>query len=191
MIFVVNFDWALPRVSYFESNGDKLSSSNETRIWTWVPQTSTHKQAMNLHRKWCCWPSKHLSMRIRVPSQYKDHLFRYGISIIKIRGSWDRLIIIMGIPLPVMQRLYILKFGDSSPNLWSVIMQTSQISYNSESKWPKWPWRSRSMTHIFNTCQEYPRMHLWCKFGDSSPNLWSVITQTSQISYNSKDTCLL
>ena len=28
-------------------------------------------------------------------------------------------------------------------------MQTNRISKNSESKWPKWPWRSRSMTLIF------------------------------------------
>ena len=74
------------------------------------------------------------------------------------------------------------KFGDSSPNLWWVITQTSHISHNSESKWPKWPWRSRSMTSIFNTKQVYPRMHVWCKFGDSSPNLWWVIVRTSQIS---------
>ena len=66
--------------------------------------------------------------------------------------------------------------------IWWVIAQTSQISQNSESKWPKWPWRSRSMTSIFNTSREYPRMQVWCKFGDSSPNLWRVIEQTSRIS---------
>ena len=32
--------------------------------------------------------------------------------------------------------------------------------------------RSRSMTPIFNTSREYPRMHVRCTFGDSSPNLW-------------------
>ena len=52
------------------------------------------------------------------------------------------------------------KFSDSSPTLRQVIAQTSQISYNSESKWPKWPWRSRSMTSIFITNLEYPMMHL-------------------------------
>ena len=41
------------------------------------------------------------------------------------------------------------------------------------------------MTSIFNTCREYPRMHVWCKFGDSSPNLW-VITRISLISLNSE-----
>ena len=30
----------------------------------------------------------------------------------------------------------------------------------------KWPWRSRSMTPIFNTSWENPKMHIWCKFGD-------------------------
>ena len=31
-------------------------------------------------------------------------------------------------------------------------------------------WRSRSMTSIFNTSCENPKMHIWCKFGDSSSN---------------------
>ena len=67
------------------------------------------------------------------------------------------------------------KFSDSSPNLWWVIMQTRQISYNSELKWPKWPWRSMSMSPIFNSSWKYPMVHVWHKFGDSSSNLWRVI----------------
>ena len=54
------------------------------------------------------------------------------------------------------------KFGDSSSNPCQVIVRTSQISYNSESKWPKWLWSSRSMTPIFDTRQEWPMMHIWC-----------------------------
>ena len=50
----------------------------------------------------------------------------------------------------------------------------------------KWPWRSRSMTSIFNNSRENPKMHIWCKIGDSSSNPLQVITQTSQISKNSK-----
>ena len=37
------------------------------------------------------------------------------------------------------------------------------------------------MTTIFNTSPEYPKMHVWCKFGDSRPNLWRVIVQTSKV----------
>ena len=47
------------------------------------------------------------------------------------------------------------------------------------SKWPKWPWRSRSMTPTVNTKWEYPMMHVWCKFEDSRSNLWWVIKWTS------------
>ena len=47
-------------------------------------------------------------------------------------------------------------------------------------------WRSRSMTSVFNTSWENPKMHIWCKFCDSSSNPLQVITQTSQISKNSK-----
>ena len=68
------------------------------------------------------------------------------------------------------------KFGDSSSNLLQVITETSQISKNSKSKWPKWSGRPKLMTSIFNTSREYPRMHVWCKFCDSSPKLWGVIT---------------
>ena len=74
------------------------------------------------------------------------------------------------------------KFGGFCPNLWRVITRTNRISYNSGSKWPKWPWRSRSTTSIFNTSWEYLRVHVWCKFGDSSPNLWRVIVRIRRIS---------
>ena len=40
------------------------------------------------------------------PSQYKDCLLGYGISIIKIRLSWDRLIFMVGIPILVRRHLY-------------------------------------------------------------------------------------
>ena len=36
------------------------------------------------------------------------------------------------------------------------------------------------MTSIFNISWEYPRMHVWCKFIDSSSNLWRIIVQTSK-----------
>ena len=55
----------------------------------------------------CCHPVK---------SQYKDGLFRYGISIIKIRWLKDWLIFIMGIPILVTQHLYI-EMGLSWPLL--------------------------------------------------------------------------
>ena len=53
----------------------------------------------------------------------------------------------------------------------------------------KWPWRSRSMTSVFNNNRENPKMHIWCKFGDCSSNplqVIMVIMQTSQISKNFK-----
>ena len=56
--------------------------------------------------------------------------------------------------------------------------QAKKKIQNSKSKWPKLPWRSRSMASIFSTNCEYPMMHFWCKFGDSSSNLWWVIIRT-------------
>ena len=72
------------------------------------------------------------------------------------------------------------KDGDSSPNLWKLSHRQAEFPRILESKWPKWPWRSESMTSIFNTSCEYPRMHVWCKFGDSRPNLWRVIERKAK-----------
>ena len=47
------------------------------------------------------------------------------------------------------------KFGDPSSNPLQVTARRSQISWNSETKWP---WRSRPKTLISNTSLEYPRM---------------------------------
>ena len=67
------------------------------------------------------------------------------------------------------------KFGDFNSNPLQVIMGVKpNFLENSKSKWPKWPWRSKSMTSIFNISWEYPRMYVWCKFGDPSSNLWPV-----------------
>ena len=57
--------------------------------------------------------------------------------------------------IPVKNIPGCIKFGDSSPNLWRVISRTIWIPRNSVSKWPKRPWRSRSMTSIF---QYQPRV---------------------------------
>ena len=42
-----------------------------------------------------------------------------------------------------------------------------------------------SMTPIFNTRQDYPRMRVWCKFGDFGTNLWWAIMRITLISNNS------
>ena len=47
---------------------------------------------------------------------------------------------------------------------------------------------SRSMTQFSISVQEYPGMHVCCKFDDSSPNLWQVVAWTSQISKMAKVT---
>ena len=41
----------------------------------------------------------------------------------------------------------------------------------------KWPWRSKSMTPIFNTSWENSQMHIWGKFGDSSSNPLQAIVR--------------
>ena len=41
--------------------------------------------------------------------------------------------------------------------------------------------KARLMTPIFNTDREYPRIHVWYKFGDSSPILWRVIAHVTTI----------
>ena len=41
---------------------------------------------------------------------------------------------------------------------------------------------SGSVTPIFNTSPDCPRVYVWCTFVDSSPNLWPVFKRTSRIS---------
>ena len=53
-----------------------------------------------------------------------------------------------------------------------ILSQNGQNDLEGQSLWPP----------FFNTKPEYPRMHVWCKFGDSNPNLWWVITWTNRIS---------
>ena len=45
---------------------------------------------------------------------------------------------------------------------------------------------ARSTTPVFNSSWECPRMHVWYKFGDSSPNLWWVVTWTRHNPWNSE-----
>ena len=37
------------------------------------------------------------------------------------------------------------------------------------------------MTSIFDTSLDYPKMHVWSKFGDSNSNLWRVIVRTNNV----------
>ena len=56
------------------------------------------------------------------PSQYKDGISRYGISIIKIRRSCDRLIFIMGMPTMAGKTVPLYWEGPHNPrNVISVI----------------------------------------------------------------------
>ena len=57
------------------------------------------------------------------------------------------------------------KFVDSSSNLWWFITRTRRISLNSNSKCPKWPIKSGSITSIFNTKWEYPMIHVFANLG--------------------------
>ena len=66
------------------------------------------------------------------PSQYKDVFFTYGIPLIKIRRSWVRLILIMGMPILVSRSLYI-----ETP-LWCRVYignRTVNISYSGVFIW--------------------------------------------------------
>ena len=49
-------------------------------------------------------------------------------------------------------------------------LSTSRISYNSDSKWQNWPWRSRSMTPIFIPDDYGTGSHL--------PSIYQIATRT-------------
>ena len=83
----------------------------------------------------------------------------------QLRETQDTYSVLFFILAQIHKKL--LHWQDEIPEIWS--------------KWPKLPWRLRSMTSIFNTLQEYPRMHVWCKFGNCSPNLWRVTDKSNFI----------
>ena len=79
------------------------------RFWmTWFSKYQIwfdHMVALLIHGKY---------YRSRTPPQCKDGLFLYGISMLKIRRSQDRLIFNMGIPILVKWYPYI----EMTPGIW-------------------------------------------------------------------------
>ena len=69
------------------------------------------------------------SVDSRAPSQYKNGLSRYGISIIMIRWSWESLIFIMGVPILVRWHLYIVMASWAFSNC-SLIHGLRQIQFD-------------------------------------------------------------
>ena len=149
----------------FTSNGVGTSVNLLALILTWLKKSTFGTCSTS-------WPA-YISIQEQRWMQFLES--EWWPNDLKGQGQW--------LPFSIIaKRITRCIFGDSSSNLEQVIIQTSQISKNSKSKWHKWSWRSTSMTSIFNTSWEYPRMHVWCKFGDSSPNLRRDIMQTSRIS---------
>ena len=83
---------------------------------------------------WRHLPLRTLSFLVWAPFQYKDRLSGYGIPILKIRRSRDRLIFNMGIPIQVSWHLYI----DTAPwvRLQNVIIVNSV--WSSDTIWRHW-----------------------------------------------------
>ena len=71
------------------------------------------------------------------------------------------------------------KFGDPSSKIWHIIAWTSLFLADFDRFDPKWPWRSRSISTIFNWGVKDPKIHIWCKFGDPSSKPRRVIARTS------------
>ena len=71
-------------------------------------------------QSWSWWfemPYRYICIATRATSQYRYDKYGFpcvGISAVKLRRSWDRLIFIMGIPILVNQRCYI----ETTPWCW-------------------------------------------------------------------------
>ena len=66
---------------------------------------SPHVNATRSHNH--CPNNSRVPVNTWVQSQYKDGLYGYGIPMLKIRRSWERLMFNMGIPILVRRHLYI------------------------------------------------------------------------------------
>ena len=67
-----------------------------------------------------------------------------------------------------------------------LIMQVRPKWPNFKGYWPKWPWRCRSRSPIFNRCWKLSKIHILCKFGQIPSNTFWLIARTSQNWQNSK-----
>ena len=88
----------------------------------------------------------------RGQAKFPRILSQNGQNDLEGHGQWPP----FSIRTRVSQDACLVHIGNSSPRLWRVIEWTSRISLNSESKWRKWPWRSWSMTSIFNLNKSIP-----------------------------------
>ena len=92
-----------------------MYTGNALRGWGWCLRACILKsdlssfKMMRLNRLWPdpCSTQGSKDFATWAPSQYKDRLTRYGIPILKIRQSRDRLIFNMGIHILVRGHLYI------------------------------------------------------------------------------------
>ena len=71
------------------------------------------------------------------------------------------------------------KFGDPSFNTWNVIARTSPFFCRFWHFDPKWPWRSRSNSTIYNPNWDLSDMHLLVQFGEPRFAFSKVIVRTS------------
>ena len=101
-------------------------------------------------------------------------LSQNGQNDLEGQGQWPTYIFNTIQEYPRMQILVILAqiYDELSCGQAEFPINLSQNGQNDLEGQGQWP------TSIFNTIQEYPMMHVWCKFGDSSSNLWWVIMQT-------------
>ena len=72
-----------------------------------------------------------------VPFQYKDNLFRYGISIVKIRLSWDRLILTIGIPILIPESQHFFISLKSYEPIWNLISPINSLFVQVLKTWSK------------------------------------------------------
>ena len=132
-----------------------LYCSNMTRIYIRHIPDSVITMGRSLGITWN-------GIETRVMSQYKDDFSRYGVSIIMIRRSWDRLILIMRTPILVKGHRYHLYIES---RLLSNIVRPS-YPYNENSYTGKATslsslyWESTTLEH-FGDCNVISVAMLW------------------------------
>ena len=111
-------------------------------------------------------------------SSAKCWSFCLGLNVLRMAHPWSSSSNDCQSNMPYWTRA---RLRHVTPLGWPRSIYKSNIECCFLSQNGKLTWRSRSMTPIFNNNWENPKMHIWCKFGDSSSNPFQVIARTNQI----------
>ena len=151
--------WLIAPKSLFFTNLDHFSAQMTLKVKVNLhhfQEDSGESHDTHLVHIW--WPYLKSKMRYYT----KQSVFRFFRNVLAAKWPWrSRSINTIFNRLLEGSMIHILcKFGDHRFKSWRVTARTSPFLADLDRFSPKWPWRSRSNTTIYNTVRELLKIHL-------------------------------